>query len=145
EKDGMPGNIAIELKPIDKDKNEVILTLSANEKAAKGPFSIAIAGVHEKDKVTTSALAPNLTLRLNDACQLAAAPMASPMLGRGSQLKFKVNVTRNPAYAGEVKLVCEKLPAGVTAAEVVLKPDQSEAELIVSAAADAAQGMASEV
>jgi len=123
----------------------VVLTLSANEKAAKGPFSIAIAGVHEKDKVTTSALAPNLTLRLNDAFQLAAAPMASPMLGRGSQLKFKVNVTRNPAYAGEVKLVCEKLPAGVTAAEVVLKPDQSEAELIVSAAADAAQGMASEV
>jgi hypothetical protein len=136
EKDGMPANVAIELKPI--DKNEIVLTLSANEKAAKGPFSIAIAGTHEKDKVTTSALAPNLTLRLNDAFQLAATPMSTPMLVKGSQLKFKVNVTRNPAYTGEVKLTCEKLPAGVTAGEVVLKPDQSEAELVLSAAADAA-------
>jgi hypothetical protein len=142
-KDGTPANVAIELKPI--DKNEVILTLSASEKAAKGPFSIAIAGTHEKDKVNTTALAPSLTLRLNDAFQLAAAPMSSPMLGKGSQLKFKVNVTRNPAYAGEVKLTCEKLPVGVAAAEVLLKPDQSEAELVLSAAADAAAAMASEV
>jgi len=143
EKDGLPPNIAIELKPIDKD--EVVLTLSANEKAVKGPFSIAIAGVHEKDKVATSAVAPNLTLRLDEAFQLVAAPMSTPMLGRGSQLKFKVNLTRNPAYAGEVKLACEKLPAGVSVAEVVLKPEQSEAELVVSATGDAAVGMASEV
>jgi hypothetical protein len=143
EKDGLPANVAIELKPI--DKNEVVLTLSANEKAAKGPFSIAIAGTHEKDKVNTVALTPNLTLRLNDAFQLAAAPMSTPMLGKGSQLKFKVNITRNPAYAGEVKLSCEKLPAGVTAVEVLVKADQSEAELVLSAAADAAAGTASEV
>jgi len=145
EKDGLPANIAAELKPIEKDATEVVITLSANEKAAKGPFSIALSGVHEKDKVATTAVVPNLGLRLEEAFQLAAAPMATPMLGRGSMLKFKVNVTRNPAYAGEVRLVCEKLPAGVTGPELVLKADQVEAELTLSAAADAAVGMASEV
>jgi len=145
EKDGLPANVAAEMKPIEKDKTETVITLSANEKAARGPFSIAIAAVHEKDKVVTTAVAPNLTLRLQEAFQLAASPMAAPMLVRGSQLKFKVNVTRNPSYSGEVKVTCEKLPAGVTAAEVVVKADQSEAELVISAAADAAAGTASEV
>lgn len=142
-KDGVPANIALELKPI--DKTESVLTLSANEKAASGPFSIAIAGVHEKDKVTTSAMAPNLTLRLQDAFQLAATPMSAPMLVRGAQLKFKLNVTRNPAYTGEVRLVCEKLPAGVTATETVLKADHSEAELVLSATAEAAVTNATDV
>ena len=145
EKDGVPPNIAVELKPIEKDKNEVVLSISANEKAPTGPFSIALAGAHEKDKVATTAVAPNLTLRLQDAFQLAATLQSTPMLAKGSQLKFKVNVTRNPAYTGEVKLVCEKLPAGVTAAETVLKPDQNEAEIILSAAADAAPANATDV
>jgi len=145
EKDGVPANVAVELKPIEKDKNEVVLTLSANEKAATGPFSIALAGVHEKDKVTTTAVAPNLTLKLQEAFQLAATPQSSPMLARGSQLKFKVNVTRNPAYAGEVKLVCEKLPAGVLAPEALLKTDQNEVELVLSATAEAAVTNATDV
>ena len=67
------------------------------------------------------------------------------MLGRGSQLKFMVNITRNPAYAGEIRLTCEKLPEGVSAAEVVLKADQSEAELVLAASGDAKAGMASDV
>ncbi|QDT55428.1 hypothetical protein Pan44_34710 [Caulifigura coniformis] len=145
EKDGLPANITAELKPIEAGATEAVVTLTANEKAAKGPFSIALSGVHEKDKVVTTAAVPNLGLRLQEAFQLAAVPMATPMLARGSTLKLKVNVTRNPAYAGEVRLVCEKLPAGVTAPEIVLKADQVEAELTLSAAADATVGMASEV
>ncbi len=144
EKDGVPGNIAIELKPIEAGKSEVDLSISANDKAPHGPFSITIAGVHEKDKTSTTVLTPSLTLRLQEAFQLAATPMSTPMLARGAQLKFKVQVVRNPAYSGEVKLTCEKLPAGVSAAEVVLNADQSEAELVLSAAADAAAVNAAE-
>jgi hypothetical protein len=55
---------------------------------------------------------------------------------------LKVGIQRNPAYSGEVKLTLDKLPAGVTAPETVVPADQNEAQITLSAAADAAQGAA---
>ena len=102
------------------------------------------AGAIDNGQAQDTALA-SMVLLLSFLDRPAEISQLRHLLGKGSQLKFKVNVTRNPAYAGEVKLTCEKLPAGVTTAEVVLKPDQSEAELVLTAAADAAAALASEV
>ena len=69
---------------------------------------------------------------------------ASP-LARGGELKVPITIARNPAFGGEIRLTLDKLPAGVTAAEVVIPAGASEGEIVLQAAADAAQGAASEI
>ncbi len=145
EKDGLTPNVAVELKPIEAGKNEVILNISGTEKAMAGPYSVVLNGIHEKDKVSTAVTAPNLVIRVEEPFQLVATPTASPQLAKGQSLKFRIALQRNPAFTGEVKLSCGKLPAGVTAPDVVVKADQSEAEVVLTAASDAAAVATTEV
>jgi hypothetical protein len=135
--DGLPPNVGLELKPIDKGQTETTITFSANENVQLGPFTVVVNGTHQKNNVATVATSPGIALRLEPPFAVNAAPMSQPALARGGQLKFKVSVQRNPAYAGEVKLSLEKLPAGVTGADSVLPAGQNEVEITLAAAADA--------
>jgi hypothetical protein len=138
---GIPPNVAVELKNIEAGQNEAEIAVTANENAPLGPFTLVLTGTHSKDNVNIVATTPAIGLRLEPPFSLTPT-VADPKLVRGGQLKFKVAVQRNPAFAGEVKLTLDKLPAGVTAAEAVIPADQSEVEITLTAAADAAVGAA---
>lgn len=59
-------------------------------------------------------------------------------INKGGELKFKVAISRNPALAAPVNLTAANLPAGITAEPVTIPADQTEAEFVLKAAADAA-------
>jgi len=140
----LPGNVAIAVKPIDKGQTEVELELTANENAPLGAFTLVLSGTHKKGNDTTVAWTPGLGLRLE--APFAVAINADPKkLLKGGELAVKVQLQRNPAYQGEIKLTVDKLPKGVTAAEVVVPADKNEADIVLKAAADAMVGPANEV
>ena len=139
----LPGGITLAMKPIEKGQTEVVLEFTANDQAPLGPFTVVIVGTHKKGDDTAVAVAPGILYRTDAPFTVAVAGGAKVV--KGAQLPVKVTVTRNPAYAGEIKLTLDKATAGLTAAEVVIPADKSEAELILSAAADAAVGPAAEL
>ena len=140
----LPGGITLALKPIEKGQNEVVLELTANDQAPLGPFTVVVLGTHNKPNVgVVTAYTPGIGYRLEAPFTVTAA--AGSKLAKGGQLPVKVTVVRNPAYAGEIKLTLDKATAGLTAAEVVIPADKSEADLVLSAAADAAAGPAPEL
>lgn len=136
-KNGIPGNITFAPQPIKKGTNEVELTIAANEKAALGEFTIGLNGTIKKDKATSVQAAPGLTIKLQAPMTIAVEP-AGGSIAKGGELKFKVAITRNPALAGEIVLTAVNLPAGVTADAVTIPADQSEAEFLLKATAEAA-------
>jgi hypothetical protein len=142
---GLPPNVAVDVKPIEKGQQEAVLTFTANENAALGPFTIALNGTHQKDNVATVVSTPGIGLRLEPPFAVSAAVMEQPVLAKGGQLKLKISLQRNPAFTGDVKLACEKLPTGVTAGEVTFAAGQTEGEVVLSAAADAPAASVSDV
>ena len=138
---GLPANVTAEIKPIEKGQNEVEIAFVGNENAPLGPFTVVLNATHTKENVATVVPTPGIGLRLEAPFSLEPN-IPEPKLAAGGELKFKVKLARNPAFAGEVKLTLDKLPAGVTAPEVVIPADQSEAEITLTAAADAAKGAA---
>jgi len=139
EKGGLPANITADVKPIEAGKNEIEITFTGAEKAPLGPFTVVLTGSHAKDNVTTTTSSPGIGLRLEEPFTLQPS-FANAKLARGGTTNLKVAVVRNPAFAGEVKLTLDKLPAGVSAPETVLPADKSEVEIVLTAAADAAVG-----
>ena len=140
----LPGNVTIAVKPIEKGKNEIELELTANENAPLGAFTLVLAGTHKRGNDTTPAWTPGIGLRLQAPFQLTVNGDPKK-LAKGGELAVPVQVQRNPAYQGEIKLTVDKLPKGVTAAEVVIPADKNEGSLVLKAAADAMPGAAKEV
>ena len=64
-------------------------------------------------------------------------PFGSKMFRGGSE-SIRVFVVRHDGWNGAVKLRCEGLPAGVTASEGVIAPNQLHAQVTLTAAEDAA-------
>lgn len=138
-KGGLPGNVTAAVTPIAKGKNEAVVTFTATDKAPLGDFTAVLTGTIKQGKTTVVQTVPGITLKLQAPMTIAMAP-ASDKLPVGTELKVKVTVERNPALKGEVDLTLQNLPKGVTAAAVKIPADQSEAELTLVAAADAAKG-----
>jgi len=141
----LPAGITLALKPIEKGQNEVVLEFTATDKAPLGPFTIVLVGTHTKANVGAVAVhTPGIGYRLEAPFTVTAAA-GEKKVAKGGQLPVKVTVVRNPAYTGEIKLTIDKATAGLTAAEVVIPADKSEADLVLSTAADAAVGAAAEL
>ncbi len=62
-------------------------------------------------------------------------------LFRGSKEIIRVFVIRRDGWSGPVQLRCEGLPPGVVAPEITLAANQSFAQLVLSAASDAPEGV----
>lgn len=62
---------------------------------------------------------------------------AVPVLAAGGSTPLDMLVIRQDGFAGDVRLVAEGLPAGVTAQPVVVPANANRATLVVAAAADA--------
>lgn len=136
-KNGIPGNITFNPQPIKKGTNEVELTISANDKAALGEFTIGLTGTIKKEKTTSVQPAPGLAIKLEAPLTIAVEPNGGTIV-KGGELKVKVTISRNPALSGDVTLTAANLPAGVTAEAVAIPADKTEAEFVLKAAPDAA-------
>lgn len=140
----VPAGISFEIKNIEAGQNEVTLAISATADTQPGPFTVVIQGTHAKENVNTVVATPGITLRIDEPMTLST-PLAASTLARGSELKVPIAIRRNPAFGGEIRLTLDKLPPGVTAAEVVIAAGASEGEIVLQAAADAAPGAANEI
>lgn len=144
DKGALPDQVALELKPIPKGEAAVTLEFSAKEKAPLGRFSVVLIGTLQQEKQTFTAPTPSIQYRLDPPLQVRV-DVGEAKLTRGNSARWRVSVTRNPALAGVVKLTWKGLPAGVTASEVELAAEQSEGEVELTVAADAAQGEAGDI
>jgi len=138
-KNGVPGNVTVEVKPVDKGKETVTVVVKATEKAPLGRYTVVLTGTHKKGKATVTASTPGIELNLQPGL---TATVAAPegALQRGGELAVPVTVTRNPAYSGPVVVSLEKLPAGVTCENTTIPADQSSGMLKLKATGDAAAG-----
>lgn len=141
---GLPGNITAGLKPIPKDQNEVVITFVGTDKAPLGEFTAALTGTIKQGKTTVAQTVPGITLKLQAPMSLTLSPEAE-QIEAGKELKAKVTVERNPSLTGEVVLTFQNLPKGVTVDAAKIPADQSEIEVILKVAADAAKGAVNNV
>ncbi|MEZ6050521.1 MAG: PPC domain-containing protein [Planctomycetaceae bacterium] len=139
DKTAFPPEATLKLQPIPAGSNEVTLELAAGAKTPQGPFTVVLKGTHKKDDATHTAIAAPINYRIDPSLAMTAAP-SDRLLKKAGELRVKVDLTRNPALSGSVKLIVEKLPAGVMAAEVIVPADQSTGEVVLTATGDAAAG-----
>jgi hypothetical protein len=137
EKDALPRETTLALKPIEKGQNEVVLELAGGEKAPPGPFSFVLTATHKQGNTTHVVHSPPLQFRIEPAMKLQV-DAGDRNLPREGEQKITVTLTRNPAFTGDVTLSLDKLPAGVTADPVTLPADQNRIDITLKATAEAA-------
>jgi hypothetical protein len=138
DKNALPGEVALELKPIPKGELSVELKFTATEKAPLGPFSVVLDAVHKKGDATVAASTPAINFRLDPPLNVVAE--AVEPLAKGKSTTLKIKLQRNPAFAAPVKVSLVDPPQGITADELLIPADQSEGDLVVKASAEAAVG-----
>lgn len=141
-KGGLPAEVAVAAKPIEKGKNEIDIVVSATAKAALGDYTIVLQGTGKKGKASSSQSAPGIRISLRAPYTLSASEIT---VERGKTSQLKVVATRNPAYTGPIALTFTDLPKGVTAAAATIPAGKNEVEVVLTAAADAAVGTAAKV
>ncbi len=136
---GLPAGITAAVKPIVKATNEIDIVFTANAQAPLGEFTVVLTGQINQNNVNTTQPTPGITLRLRSAFE-AVAKLDADKIARGATLKGKVTIDRNPAFKGPITLTAQNLPKGVTAAPATVAEGAAEAEIVLTVAADAAQG-----
>jgi hypothetical protein len=136
---GLPPNIDLGNKPIDKEQNQTQITLKSKQNAPLGTHSIVITGTgkHGDQQITVAAPAINLDLRMPIELSLETAGGKVPVNGN---LKMKAKVNRLLGFNSAVELELKNLPKGVTAAKVTIPERAAEAEIELTVAPDAAVG-----
>jgi len=133
---GVPGGITVAVKNIDKGQTEAEITVSGNNQAPLGDFTVGLTGtLKQGDKTAVQGLA--LRLKLSPPLSIQLDP-AGGKIAKGGELILKAVVQRNPAFSGPVNVSLQNLPAGVTAAAATIAADQTSVELKLTATAEAA-------
>lgn len=135
----VPANVKPALKNISKEMNETTLQLVPAANAAPGQFPIQVTGTAKyQDKTFVVSSTPvNFIVALPFELKVSGPPLK---LKPGDKVKVKVVAARKASYQGPIALEVRNLPAGVTGGKATLAPDQTEGELEITAAADAAAG-----
>jgi hypothetical protein len=124
---------------IPKGQTEVKVELKPAEKAPLGVVPLAFTGKAKQmnRESTVHAQITGVTLALPFDLQVEAG---DGKLAPEEKLKVKVKAVRKGGYKGPINLEVRNLPANVTAAKATIAENQDEAEIELSAAADAALG-----
>jgi hypothetical protein len=139
---GLPPNVTASAKPIAKGANEVQISLTAGAAVPTANYGIVVIGKakHQGKDYATTALAP-LTLVLPFELKADQLPPLKP----GDKAKLKVKATRKGGFTGPIEVEFKNLPANVTAPKAQIPADKSEAEIEVTAGANAAAGEKTDV
>jgi hypothetical protein len=136
---GLPANVTLPALKIAKGQNEVKGQLTPAANAPVGHSSVRFNGkakVSFKEFHVTSAPA-NLVLVLPFELKVEPGVLKIPQNGKA---KIKINATRKGGYQGPIAVELRNLPANVTAAKGTIAMGQNEAEVEVTAPANAAPG-----
>jgi hypothetical protein len=136
---GVPANVAPALKNVPKGQNEVKAQLNVAANAAVGSFPVTFTGkakFQNKDFSVEAAAVP-LVVALPFDLKVEPAPVK---LAPGDKAKVKVSAVRKGGYQGPIALEFRNLPANVTAAKAEIPMGQAQAEVELTAAANAAPG-----
>jgi hypothetical protein len=132
----LPPNITVALKNVPKGKNEVKLAVNSTAKTALGShavFLLASATVQGKGVVV---ILPPATLSLVQPFELKVN--AKPLkIEQGGKAKLKITAVRKGGYAGPIACELRNLPLNVSAAKATIAAGKNDAEIEVSAAANA--------
>jgi len=133
---GLPPGVTLTVKNVDKGQTEAEIVIAANNQAPLGEFTAGLTGtLKQGDKTAVQGIAIRLNL---------AAPMsikldpAGGKIAKSGELILKAIVERNPAFSGPVNVTLQNLPAGITAAPVMIAADQTTVDVKLTATADAA-------
>jgi hypothetical protein len=134
---GLPPTFTASLKSIPKGKNEVIVDVRAAANASLGHLLVSFAGTAKVKNNEYHTLAQPVSLGLTLPFDLRVEG-GHLELSPGKKATIRIGVTRKGGYKGPISLEVRNLPAKVTAGKATVSPEQSAAEIEVSAAADAA-------
>ena len=132
----LPANVAVAVKPIDKEKNSVRLEFDSKAKTPLGRFPILVSGTSKFGDRTAQVFAKVLYVDVRPAFALTLSA-AEATIEAGAKRKLTVKAERLPAYAGPIDVTLQNLPKGITAAAVKIAEKQTEATVELAAAADA--------
>jgi hypothetical protein len=142
--EGLPAGVTAEVKPIEKGKPEATVTLKGAETLAEGEHKFKLTGKATFQNQPKSVVLGDVVLRVVKPLTATAA-IAGPVAPDGKQT-LKVSVTRVGDFKGPIALALKNLPEGVTApAEATIPEGKNEAEIELTAAADAKAAKAENV
>lgn len=132
----LPPNVAAALKNIPKNQSEVKVQLNPAAAAALGshPFFLTGRAKYQNQDFSIVAQPPALVLALPFELRVEMTP---PVIAPGAKAKAKLTARRKGGYQGPIAVELRNLPAKVAAAKVTIPAGKLEAELEVTAAADA--------
>ncbi|MEM8945145.1 MAG: PPC domain-containing protein [Planctomycetota bacterium] len=133
-----PGVSTNQSRSITKNKTEVLVPMTANNKASVGEWKIVFLG------------RTNMNGAVECATQLATLKIAEPYfdvkripsltLQRGETVDMTVAVDQRHEFSGDAKVKLLRLPTGVTAGEAIVRSDSETADFQLKVADDARLG-----
>jgi hypothetical protein len=135
----LPANVAPGLKNIPKEQNEVKAQVTPAANAALGTHAISVTGKAKFQNKDYAAIAPPVSLVVALPFDLKTEPVPVKLTA-GAKAKIKVSAVRKGGYQGPITLEVRNLPANVTAPKATIEMGKNEAEIEISAAANAAAG-----
>lgn len=135
--EGLPGEVAAEIKPIEEKAGEVEIKLSGPAASAEGEFRFRLIGqgTHQAQPKQLAVDVPVRVVR-----PLAVSLEAAPVV-QGASSKLTVKLARQGAESPDVAITFRGLPAGLRLpADPKIPAGQNEAEFDLTAAADAPLG-----
>jgi hypothetical protein len=136
---GLPPNVDLGNKPIDKDQNQVQITVTSKNNATLGVHSIVITGTGKRGDQQITVVAPAMNLDLRMPIDLSLDTAGGKIAVNG-KLKMKAKVNRVLGFKPPVEVELKNLPKGVTAPKVTIPEGAAEIEIELTAAADTAVG-----
>jgi hypothetical protein len=136
---GLPPNVAAALKNIPKEQNEIQVQLTPAANAPVGSFPVHFTGktkVQNKESTVSTEPVP-LVLVLPFDLKVESTPLK---VTQGDKAKLRLTVTRKAGYQGPIEVELRNLPDKVTAGKTTIPQGQTEVEIEIAAAADAAPG-----
>ncbi|MCS6849890.1 MAG: PPC domain-containing protein [Gemmataceae bacterium] len=134
--DNLPPGLTATVRPIPANQSEVRFELQTTVKAVLGPVPLTFTGKAKVRGQNVTVTSAPVSLTLVPPFELKVEP--TPLkLAPGGQARLRVTATRRGGYDGRIDLDARNLPPGVTATKVVLKPEETTAEIELSAAPSA--------
>lgn len=136
--EGLPAGVTAEVKPIEKGQAEAVVTLTGPALLSDAPYQVQLVGQATFKNQPKRVVLASVPLQVVDPLEVRGQLPAA--LAAGGTSPLKIQLTRY-GDAAPVKVTIMNLPQGVSApAEIMLTAEQQEAELPLSATADAAIG-----
>jgi hypothetical protein len=163
-KDQVAGIVAVTLPPnvqnpptaIAANQNEVEVTYNLPPNTPVGTYTVAMRGNapavpftkdpegKNKQNVQVGDISTTVTLKVTDPLSMTVETPAVSVK-KGANSKVMASVNRLGGYAGPVKIQLTGLPGNVSAKPVDLDKDTSKGEVLIEAAANAANGTFADV